>query len=217
MTWARLDFYSRPNLLTISSTRSDTLLAAAADSVWISCLACLLKDYSRVPQFFLVGRDVQDERPKTDRDVARDFLCNAVVASHQIGTEGLVVFKRHEPVGVVICLRFLCHFRQQMVPGGIRHLHGQLMGELALAVLRESLMSHVPCFVFLRSGDDSDADTGIESGVRQLLGTLVGGLWILDGSRPDCLSRRPPCLRRAGDEDSGKKFGRQRRRQPQVV
>src|SRR6266700_3804920 len=190
MTWARLDFYSRPNLLTIRSTRSDTLLAAAADSVRISCPACLLKDYSRVPQFFLVGRDVQDERPKTNRDIARDFLCDAVVASHQIGTKGLVVFERHEPVGVVICLGLLCHLRQLMVPGGIRYLDGQLMGELTLEVLGESLMSHVPRCVFLRSGDNPDADTGIESGIRRLLGALIDGLWILDGSRANRLSRR---------------------------
>src|SRR5260370_36454527 len=91
------------------------------------------------------------------------------------------------------------------------------MGELTLAVLGESLMSHVPRFVFIRPGDDSDADTGIESGIRRLLDALVGGLWILDGGRANRLSRRQSCLRRAGDEDSGKGLRRQRWRQPQIV
>src|SRR2546430_5108937 len=80
---------------------------------------------------------VQDDRPVADPHVAGDLVGHAVVAPHQIGAEGLVVLERDHPVRLILARGGLAELRQLLVPRGIGHLHGQLMGELPSSILRE--------------------------------------------------------------------------------
>src|SRR5215469_1700795 len=91
------------------------------------------------------------------------------------------------------------------------------MRELTLTVLGKTFVSGRPRFRFVRPSDDPDADTRIESCIGRIWVTLAGRFRILDGRRTNCLSRRESCIRRTGDEDSGKQPRWQGWYQPQIV
>src|SRR5207245_8998685 len=93
----------------------------------------LCEGHPDVPQFLPVRRHVQDERAIAGREVSRELGRDLLVAPDQVRAHGLVVLEGDEPVWSAR----LAKRGQLPVPDRIRHLHGELMGELADSVLRE--------------------------------------------------------------------------------
>src|SRR5205809_816513 len=72
------------------------------------------------------------------------FLRHPIVTSDEEGTDGLVVLERHQPVRVLRSRFGLPELGELLMPGRIRDFHGELVGELALAVFRVSRASDRP-------------------------------------------------------------------------
>ena len=103
------------------------------------------------------------------------------------------------------------------MPGRIRHLHGELVGELALPVFREPGAGDRPGFRVSGAGDDADPDAA-RCAVRRRGGGVLGRrLRVLDGRGPQLLCRVHACFRRPGDKHARSEIDRQRRRQLQLV
>ena len=103
------------------------------------------------------------------------------------------------------------------MPGRIRHLHRQLVGELTLAVFGEPGASDRPGFRFFGTGDDANPHTARRT-VRRPGGRVLGRrLGILDGRSPELPRRLHAGLRGSGNQHVPNEVRRQRRRELQVA
>src|SRR5829696_8583194 len=75
-----------------------------------------LEGQIRVVEVVWRTRNVEDERSEAALEIEAQFLRDAVVASNQIGTKGLVVLKRPQPVGVGHSRVAVVARRQLLVP-----------------------------------------------------------------------------------------------------
>src|SRR5262249_42298624 len=85
-----------------------------------------LKHNLAVTQVFLVDRNIHDERAVSKADISRQLFCHPLITSDQVGTEGLVILERYEPVGTDRRTRFVARRRQLPMPDRVRGLHRQL-------------------------------------------------------------------------------------------
>src|SRR5438105_15554687 len=120
-----------------------------------------LAHHADVLQLLRAGRHVQDDRAVAHADIARHLVGHALVAPNQVRAERLVVLERQHPVRLLRTITGggLADLRQLLVPFRIGHPHRQLVGELALAVLREPGARHRPRLARVLARDDPDADT----------------------------------------------------------
>src|SRR2546427_310169 len=79
---------------------------------------------------------VENESAVADVDITRHFVRHPIVASHEKRTDRFVVLERPQPVRVLLSRLGFPELGELPVPGRIRHLHRELVGELALAVFR---------------------------------------------------------------------------------
>src|SRR5438094_5739702 len=92
------------------------------------------------------------------REVSRELRRDLLVAPDQVRAHGLVVLEGDEPVWSAR----LAERGQLPVPDRIRHLHGELMGELADSVLREPRVGRAPGVLLLLARDDPHPDAGLD-------------------------------------------------------
>src|SRR5712691_7268480 len=72
--------------------------AAAASSFRRAACDGALEHRADVPQLLLAGRHVENESALTRVEIARHFVCDPIVTSHEIRTGRLVILERHQPV-----------------------------------------------------------------------------------------------------------------------
>jgi len=132
------------------------------------------------------SRNIENEGAIACVDIARHFVRHPIVTAYQERADGLVVLERHQPVRVFASRTAIAEVGKLPMPGRIRHLHRQLVGELALAVFRVARARNRPGFGILRTGDDADADAA-RSGRIGGKGCALGRRFrVLDGRGPSC-------------------------------
>src|SRR5438093_5592166 len=92
---------------------------------------CALERQVRMVQIVGRPRNVEDERSEAALEIKAQLVCDAVVTSDQVGTEGLVVLKRPKPVRVGATFGAVVACRELPVPLGVRDAHRDGMGQLA--------------------------------------------------------------------------------------
>src|SRR5437660_7832677 len=133
-------------------------LAAEARSCRDATRDGALEHDAGVMHLFYACGHVEDESAVADVDIARHFLRHPIVTSDEEGTDGLVVLERHQPVRVLRSRFGLPELGELPMPGRIRDFHGELVGELALAVFRVPRASDRPGLRVFGARDDADAD-----------------------------------------------------------
>src|SRR6266705_2388848 len=131
--------------------------AVAASSFRRAACDGALEHRADVPQLLLTGGHVENEGAITRIEVARHFVRDPIVTSHEIGTGRLVVLERHQPIRILRFQPGILDIGKLPVPGRIRYFHRKLVCELALAVFREALACHRPRFLFSGTADHADA------------------------------------------------------------
>src|SRR5207244_6598969 len=175
----------------------------------------LLEREGRMLELLFVRRNVEDERLEPELDVAGKLDRDTLVAPDEIGTEGLVVLERPEPVRILRRGWLGTELGKLAVPVRVRDFHRERMGYLAFAVLGKPRACHLPCLRVVVASDDADAHADAGT-VGQGGDLLVGRFRILHCGCPYCASRGDAGFRRSRDEDPGEKVRSKRGSQGQV-
>src|SRR2546425_10413717 len=108
-------------------------------------------------------------------------------------------------------------FRQALVPNRVRHLHGQLVGELPFSIFWETLERNLPGLVLLRAGNNAYPHSARTNLLRPIGLAAFGRLGVLDRNGSHLPCRSQPGSGGSGNEDTRKEFRSQAGTQAQAV
>src|SRR5262245_19104272 len=95
-------------------------------------------------ELLLTGRDIQNQRCESYRDIAGYFFGYLPITADQVGAECLVILEWMQPVWCFFGFAYFRQLRKLIMPDRVRGFHGQLVRHLAFAIFSKSCVGDLP-------------------------------------------------------------------------